>query len=88
MSKVIAMVAGTFLCMSAAPGIAGPTANLQATPASFANLDKNADNRISKTEAGMDRRLSNVFAYVDTNGDGFISRTEYLAQNATAPDRS
>lgn len=61
-----------------------PVATAKVDAASFASLDKNADNQISRTEAGVDRKLSNGFAYVDTNGDGFISRTEYLAQ-AEAP---
>lgn len=83
MSKVIAIVAGIGLCTIAAADNGSRTAGLEATPSSFAALDKNADNQISRTEAGMDRKLSDAFAYIDTNGDGFISRAEYLALNQT-----
>jgi hypothetical protein len=48
--------------------------------ASFESLDKNADRQISRTEAGMDRALSNGFAFLDANGDGFLSPDEYAAR--------
>ena len=48
--------------------------------ASFDSLDKNADKQISRTEAGMDRALSNGFAFLDVNGDGFLSSDEYAAR--------
>lgn len=86
MSKLIAAMTGLCLCTLANAEIPAHVAKINATPASFAALDKNADNQISKTEAGVDRKLSDVFAYVDTNGDGFISRSEYLAHTAVAPD--
>ena len=92
MNKVIAVVAVTCVFAIAAAEDAPQVAKNAASPAAFAKLDKNADNQISKTEAGIDRKLSDGFAYVDTNGDGFISRTEFLAQNETSrntlPDRT
>ena len=88
MKKLIAVVAGLCLCALANAATPANVAKINATPASFAGLDKNADNQISKTEAGVDRKLSDVFAYVDTNGDGFISRSEYLAQTAGSQDAS
>jgi Ca2+-binding EF-hand superfamily protein len=88
MSKMIAVLASLCLCMLANAESPANAAKINATPASFAELDKNADNQISKTEAGVDRKLSDVFAYVDTNGDGFISRSEYLAQTAGSQDAS
>jgi hypothetical protein len=78
MNKLIAGLASLCMCAIAAAGDEPQFAT--ATPAEFVSLDKNADNQISKTEAGTDRKLSDGFAYVDTDGDGFISRTEYLAQ--------
>lgn len=50
------------------------------TLASFESLDKNADRQISRTEAGPDRQLSNGFAFLDANGDGFLSPEEYAAR--------
>ena len=88
MKMAIALVAGTSVFASAAADEGLQAVESRASPAAFTALDKNADNQISKTEAGMDRTLSNVFAYVDTNGDGFISRTEFLAQDKTSQDAS
>jgi EF hand len=88
MNKLIAVLAGLCLCTLANAETPANLAKISATPASFAGLDKNADNQISKTEAGVDRKLSDVFAYVDTNGDGFISRSEYLAQTTGSQDAS
>jgi hypothetical protein len=61
--------------------MAGETPQSTAKPATpFESLDKNADRQISRTEAGFDRKLSNGFAFLDTNGDGFLSPEEYAAR--------
>jgi hypothetical protein len=86
MSKLFAVWVGACLCVLANAAPPPQVAKINATPAGFTSLDKNTDNQISKTEAGMDRKLSDAFAYVDTNGDGFISRAEYLAQTPSAQD--
>ena len=85
MRKLIAVVAGLCLC-TLANAETQAHAKINATPASFQALDKNADNQISKTEAGVDRKLSDVFAYIDGDGNGFISRSEYLAQTGGTQD--
>jgi len=46
---------------------------------SFSALDRNADHRVSRSEAGFDRTLSMIFADIDTDGDGFITLLEYAA---------
>lgn len=51
-----------------------------AQQASFESLDHNGDHQISRTEAGFDKHLSEDFAYIDTDGDGYISPTEYAAR--------
>ena len=46
----------------------------------FESLDKNGDQRISRTEAGIDKTLSNIFATADTDGDGYVSKAEFIAR--------
>lgn len=48
-----------------------------ASVATFESLDRNSDHRVSRSEAGYDRRLSETFAYADVDGDGFLSKVEY-----------
>jgi hypothetical protein len=76
--KAWILCAATLLCASALAGET-PHATAKAT-ASFESLDKNADRQISRTEAGPDRALSNGFAFLDANGDGFLSPEEYAAR--------
>ena len=51
-----------------------------APDASFASLDRNGDHQISRTEAGYNKHLAEDFAYIDTDGDGYISAAEYAAR--------
>lgn len=51
--------------------------------AAFASIDRNGDHRISKTEAGSYKNIIDRFAYIDTDGDGFITQDELMA-NLTA----
>ncbi len=51
--------------------------------ATFASIDRNGDHRISKTEAGPHKEIIDRFAYIDADGDGFITVDE-LAANMTA----
>jgi len=79
---VIAMLAGT-ACLSAATGSAADAdsgkGKLIAAQDSFVTLDRNGDHRLSRSEAGFDRQLSQTFAEIDTDGDGFVSVTEFAA---------
>jgi hypothetical protein len=50
-----------------------------AAASSFAALDRNGDHRISRSEAGFDRIMSQTFAEIDTDGDGFVSQAEFAA---------
>jgi len=58
-------------------------AKLVAAGNSFASLDRNGDHRISRSEAGFDHVLSQTFAEIDTDGDGFVSSAEYAAAEKT-----
>ena len=57
-----------------------PIATKTAAMSTFESLDKNGDQRISRTEAGLDKNLSNIFATADTDGDGYVSKAEYTAR--------
>lgn len=54
-----------------------------ASASPFAALDRNGDQRISRSEAGFDRLLSQSFAEIDTDGDGFVSPAEFAAAEKT-----
>jgi Ca2+-binding EF-hand superfamily protein len=45
----------------------------------FKALDKNADQRLSKSEAANDKSLARTFAYLDADGDGYLTMREYTA---------
>ncbi len=55
----------------------------RAVDPAFEALDRNDDHQISRTEAGVDRHLADDFAYIDTDGDGYISPAEYAARTRT-----
>lgn len=86
MKELIGALAALSLCTAAAASDKPQVAKAKVDAATFASLDRNGDNQISRTEAGSDRKLSDGFAYVDTDGDGFISRAEFLAQSETQRD--
>jgi hypothetical protein len=56
------------------PNLAVPT---------FESLDRNTDNRLSRSEAAYNRLLSEIFVACDVDGDGFVSRSEYEATTST-----
>jgi hypothetical protein len=45
--------------------------------ATFKSLDKDADQRLSKTEAAIDKMLTEHFAAIDADSDGYLSTREY-----------
>lgn len=59
---------------------ANPTADAEAkATVSFAELDKNADAKLSAEEVASDEALTGSFATVDADGDKSLSRTEFDA---------
>jgi hypothetical protein len=46
-------------------------------PPPVASLDRNADERLSRSEASYDRTLAEIFASCDLDGNGFVDRDEY-----------
>ena len=45
----------------------------------FKSLDKDSDQRLSKAEAAADKSLAKTFAYLDADGDGYLTMREYTA---------
>lgn len=78
----------TIACSAAAGEPAARRTTAYQTAATFEALDKNADQQISRTEAGVDRKLSDGFAYADTNADGYLSKDEYTAHTQSPRDPS
>lgn len=77
-------VAATLLSAAA---MADDTKPVQGTDTTFKALDKNADARVSQSEAAADRTLATQFAALDTDSDGYLSMREYTAAHAK-PDKS
>lgn len=70
---------GAILLATAAQGGASDTVATADATATFEALDKNVDRQISRTEAAGEKRLAEGFAFVDTDGDGYVSQAEYAA---------
>jgi Ca2+-binding EF-hand superfamily protein len=51
----------------------------QAADATFKSLDRDADERLSKTEVARDKMLTEHFAVVDADSDGYLTEREYTA---------
>ena len=82
--RVIAMITGTACLFGAAGAYAQDSGKkLIVAQGSFAALDRNGDHRLSRSEAGFDRVLSQTFAEIDTDGDGFVSTTEFAVADKT-----
>jgi hypothetical protein len=52
----------------------------------FEVLDRNSDNRLSRTEAGYNRQLLDIFVDSDVDADGFVTRIEF--ESATTPGKT
>ena len=59
-----------------------PTSSAEET---FKSLDKDGDQRLSKSEAASDKSLARTFAYLDANGDGYLTMREYTAHLKQKP---
>ena len=81
---VFAILLGVARLLAAAGGHANDDGKSKiAATTAFTTLDRNGDHRISRSEAGFDRALSQTFAEVDTDGDGFVSQAEFAAAEKT-----
>ena len=58
---------------------AEPDKTVSGAEETFKSLDKDSDQRLSKTEAASDKSLARTFAYLDADGDGYLTMREYTA---------
>lgn len=47
--------------------------------ATFKSMDRDSDQRLSKTEVARDEMLNDHFAAIDADGDGYLTQREYTA---------
>ena len=75
--KLIAVTVATVLSIGLA--VADDDKSMKSTDATFKSLDRDTDQRLSKTEAAGDKMLNEHFAVVDADRDGYLSKTEITA---------
>lgn len=72
------------LAQTPVPDTDTDTDQTKGTRVTFESLDRNSDQKLSKTEAAVSDTLTSQFAMIDTNSDGFIARSEFM--KATQPN--
>lgn len=75
--KYLAILAGGMFAAAALAG--GDEPSMSSADRKFDQLDANQDQALSRSEAAQDETLSAVFASIDSDGDGQLSRAEYAA---------
>lgn len=59
--------------------VAEDDTSMKGADSTFKSLDRDSDQRLSKTEASGDKMLSEHFAAADADGDGYLSKAEVSA---------
>jgi hypothetical protein len=77
MHKLIALAVASVLSVGVA--IADDDKSMKSTDATFKSLDRDTDQRLSKTEAAGDKMLNEHFSAVDADSDGYLSKREVTA---------
>ena len=70
---------GLALCTATSIATAEERRIIATAAPAFEQLDRNSDDRLSRTEAGYNRHLLDIFVDSDVDGDGFVTRSEYEA---------
>jgi hypothetical protein len=68
----------SFLCIAAASADDKEKSTTSAD-ATFKSLDRDSDQRLSKSEAAGDKMLTEHFAALDADSDGYLTKREYTA---------
>lgn len=71
--------------LSVAAARAAEEKTMSSAEETFKALDKDGDQRLSKSEAANDKSLARTFAYLDANGDGYLTMREYTAHMKKQP---
>lgn len=88
MKTLIVLLAATLsstVCLAESPAKLPDAKAIRLAEAKFQSLDKNDDLRISKAEAAAEKALIDRFDAVDSDADGFISKSEYEARPSAEP---
>jgi Ca2+-binding EF-hand superfamily protein len=75
--RLIAVAVATVLSIGLA--MADDDKSMKSTDATFKSLDRDTDQRLSKTEAAGDKMLTEHFSAVDADSDGYLSKGEVTA---------
>lgn len=88
--NTLVMKAGATLLVAALAPRAAPTAeelpvrSTQDVQVVFKSLDRNRDEKISRSEASVKGSVSKRFDGIDADGDGYLSRREFAARPSDA----
>ena len=86
MTKVL--LSGLLACLLSIGAVAADDREKSAnTDATFKSLDRDADQRLSRMEAGEDKMLTEHFSAADADSDGYVSRREYTAHMKVMSDK-
>lgn len=89
MNTLVMKACATLLAAALAPR-AAPTAeelpvrSTQDVQVVFNSLDRNRDEKISRSEASVKGSVSKRFDGIDADGDGYLSRREFAARPSDA----
>jgi Ca2+-binding EF-hand superfamily protein len=86
MKALIALFAASLVTTAIADDHPKEDRAMRTTDAKFEKLDRDNDERLSKSEARKEDTLAAQFASVDQDADGFISKSEYTAQLDTSTE--
>lgn len=74
------LIAAAVASLMAGTALANDNTGYERSGATFNTLDVNADGRISKTEASLDKKLGERFSQQDANSDGYIDAAEFITE--------